>query len=220
MRIPPVTVSAAQSAAPSCLRRWRAVLGALVLLGTASTSCKKPAEAPRPAPLGANPGAPAPAPATPPAPTPGAPAAAAPGAAGPTITGTITLAPARKGDVTPNDVLYLSARRIADNPKARGSLIAVKRFSASSFPIEFTLGAGDMMFQNGAFEGELMLSARVDKDGDPMSRRKGDVFGTVERVKVGTAGVAIVLDQLQKEDESLLGGPPPAGGMGMPPGHP
>lgn len=217
MRTPPVTASAAQPVAPSCLRRWRAGLAALVLLGTASLSCKKPSEAPRPAALGANPSAPAAAP-TPPAPP--APSAGTPGAAGPTITGTITLAPARKGDVTPNDVLYLSARRIPDNPKARGSLIAVKRFSASSFPIEFTLGAGDMMFQNGPFEGELMLSARVDKDGDPMSRRKGDVFGTVDRVKVGTAGVAIVLDQLQKEDESLLGGPPPGGGMGMPPGHP
>jgi hypothetical protein len=53
-----------------------------------------------------------------------------------------------------------------------------------------------------------------------MSRRKGDVFGTVERVKVGTAGVTITLDQLQKEDESLLGGAPPAAGQGMPPGHP
>jgi len=128
--------------------------------------------------------------------------------------------PARKGDVTPNDVVYLAARRISDNPSARGSLIAVKRFSASSFPIEFTLGPGDMMFKNGAFEGELTLSARVDKDGDPMTRRKGDVFGTLDRVKVGATGVAIPLDQLQKEDESLMGGAPPHAGAGMPPGHP
>jgi hypothetical protein len=184
---------------------------------------KKADDAPRPSALTPTPGAPAvpnPAPTVPGAPAPGAPTKAAEGAAGPTITGSITLAPARKGDVSPTDVVYLSARRLADNPKARGSLIAVKRFSASSFPIEFTLGAGDMMFKNGAFEGELTLSARVDKDGDPMSRRKGDVFGTVDRVKVGTAGVAIALDQLQNEDESLLGGPPPAAGAAMPPGHP
>ena len=137
---------------------------------------------------------------------------------GGTVVGKITLSPGRKGDVTPSDVVYLVARRIPDNPAARGSLVAVKRFTASSFPIDFTLGAGDMMFKNGAFEGEITLAARVDKDGDPMTRRKGDVFGTVERVKVGATGVEIKLDQLQKEDESLAGAPPTPGGM--PTGHP
>jgi hypothetical protein len=197
-------------------RRWQGTLTVVLLLGTAAGSCKKSNEASRPAPLA--PGA-APVPGAPPAPPPPA-GKAGEGAAGPTITGRITLAAARKGDVTPNDVVYLAARRLADNPKARGSLIAVKRFSASSFPIDFTLGAGDMMFKNGAFEGELTLSARIDKDGDPMTRRKGDVFGTIQKVKVGTAGVELALDQLQQEDESLLGGPPPAPGAGMPPGHP
>jgi hypothetical protein len=134
-----------------------------------------------------------------------------------TINGTIVLDPARKGDVTPNDVVYLVARRVADNPTARGALVAVKRYTASSFPIEFTLGAGDMMFKNGAFEGDLTLAARVDKDGDPITRRKGDVFGTVNRVKVGATGVQIKLDHLQSEDESLAGATAPGG---MPSGHP
>jgi hypothetical protein len=139
-------------------------------------------------------------------------------AGGGTITGVIVLDPGRKGDVTPNDVVYLVARRVPDNPSARGSLVAVKRYTAASFPIEFTLGAADMMFKNGAFEGDLTLAARIDKDGDPMTRRKGDVFGTLGRVKVGSTGVQIKLDQLQKEDESLAGGAAPAGGM--PSGHP
>jgi hypothetical protein len=95
--------------------------------------------------------------------------------------------------------------------------VAVKRFTANSFPIDFTLGAADMMFQNGAFEGDLTLSARVDKDGDPMTRKKGDVFGTIDRVTVGAKGVDLKLDQLQAADESL--GAPPMGG-GMPAGHP
>jgi hypothetical protein len=141
------------------------------------------------------------------------------GGPGQTIVGKITLVSARKGDVSPNDVVYLVARRVSDAPGVRGGLVAVKRFTASSFPIDFTLGAGDMMFQNGAFEGDLTLAARVDKDGDPMTRRKGDVFGTVERVHVGASGVEIKLDQLQTQDESLAGAAPPMAG-GLPPGHP
>jgi len=50
----------------------------------------------------------------------------------------------------------------------------------------------------------------------------------VPKVHVGTKGVKLPLDQLQKEDESLAGNQMPGGGMppghptsgGMPPGHP
>ncbi|MBC8132873.1 MAG: hypothetical protein H7X95_07815 [Deltaproteobacteria bacterium] len=241
MRIPAiasplVAFGSVGGAAPARHMRLRMpVILAWVALVPFVGGCTKKDEGPRPATIAPNPNAAPPvAPMAPTAPpmanTTGTPPAASAGGAagggaaeggggGGTIVGKITLAPARKADVTPNDVVYLVARRIADNPTARGSLVAVKRFSASSFPVEFTLGAADMMFKNGAFEGDLTLAARIDKDGDPMTRRKGDVFGTVEKVKVGATGVVIKLDQLQKEDESLAGGAPPMQG-GMPPGHP
>lgn len=155
-----------------------------------------------------------------PAPITGSPAAGA-GGAGPhgtasqqsasggaaAITGRILLDDARKGNVAPTDTVYLVARRPAETPGVRGSLVAVKRFPASSFPIDFTLGPGDMMFKNGEFEGELTLSARIDKDGDPITRKKGDVFGVVDRAKVGSRGVDIRIDTVQNEDESLAAGP-------------
>jgi hypothetical protein len=212
MRIPTVRLSFGAAGGRSLTLPMAAFL--LVL----ASGCNKKDGGPRPAGITANSGTVTSTPTgSPVAPTTGV--SPAPGAgAGGTIVGKILLDPARKGDVTPNDVVYLVARRIPDNPGARGSLVAVKRYTAGSFPIEFTLGAADMMFKNGAFEGDLTLAARVDKDGDPMTRRKGDVFGTVDRVKVGAAPVEIKLDQLQKEDESLAGGAPPAGGM--PSGHP
>ena len=205
-----------------------ATAAGLVVVSLCGAACTKRDDGPRPTPIGPSTSAPAPAASAPaaaaenfPAPTPN-PSAADPAVAGKpggTIIGKITLAAARKADVSPTDAVYLVARRIADNPKARGSLVAVKRFTAASFPIEFSLGAADMMFQNGAFEGELALSARVDKDGDPMTRKKGDVLGILERVKVGATGVDLKLDQVQKEDESLGGVPPMMGGS-MPAGHP
>jgi len=158
------------------------------------------------------------APGAPASPPPAASAAGASAPSGPeqSITGTITLAPSRKGDVSPNDVIFLIARRVPDSPGTRGSLVAVKRFTAQSFPIQFTMGKADMMFQNGNFEGELDLAARVDKDRDPITRKKGDVYGTLDHVMVGSKGIEVKLTELQKEDEPLAGGQAP----GTPPGHP
>jgi hypothetical protein len=118
----------------------------------------------------------------------------------------------------PAGTVYLVARRPPDNPNARGTLIAVKKMPATSFPLPFTLSGADMPFQTGPFEGDLQLTARIDQDGDPMSHQKGDIFGVLPRVPVGAPGVTLPLDQLQKETESLTGGPPPPGGR--PPGHP
>jgi len=148
---------------------------------------------------------------------PAAPAAAT----GATITGHITLSPALKKGVTSNDVVYLTARRMPDTPGTRGSLVAVKRFMARDLPIPFTLSEADMMFKNGSFEGLLQLTVRIDKDGDPMTHKKGDLYGVLDNVKVGSSGVDVKATDVQKEDENLGGGGPMQGSApGMPAGHP
>ena len=158
------------------------------------------------------------------APSAAAPAADSPGAS---ITGSIVLSPAIAKAKPKGGTLYLVARRISDNPTARGTLIAVRKLPVTKFPLPFSLTAADMPFQNGPFDGELVLTARIDQDGDPMTHEKGDVFGTLPKVPVGAHGVKLALDQVQKETESLAGGAPIMGGMGapgsagaMPPGHP
>jgi hypothetical protein len=162
----------------------------------------KPSGVP-PLPAAAQPPAP-----TAPAPAPTAPAPTAPAAADPaaTITGAIVI-PAAMAKLKPNGTLYLVARRPSDNPSARGTMIAVKKMPATKFPLEFTLSAADMPFQNGPFDGDLVLTARIDQDGDPMSHQKGDMLGTLN-VHVGAHGVTLPLDQVQKESESLAGPPP------------
>ncbi|HEX3901987.1 MAG TPA: hypothetical protein VH853_03995 [Polyangia bacterium] len=228
-----------------CLRETLTVMALAACLGPAA-ACQKTDEAGKPstvpplAPAAASPAAPppspmAPAPAPPPAmPAPAAPAAEAPAAADPaaSITGSIVVAPS-VGKARPKaGTLYLVARRISDNPSARGTLIAVKKLPATSFPLPFALTAADMPFQNGPFDGDLTLTARIDQDGDPLTHEKGDVFGTLPKVHVGSHGVKLALDQIQKETESLAGGAPIMGGMGgpnsgampgggeLPPGHP
>jgi hypothetical protein len=169
---------------------------------------------------------PAPAPAMP-APTPTPAAAAEPGGS---ITGSIVLTASTAKAKPKGGTLYLVARRPSDNPSARGTLIAVKKLQATTFPLPFSLTASDMPFQNGPFDGELVLTARIDQDGDPLTHEKGDVFGTLPKVQVGSHDVKLALDQVQKETESLAGGAPIMGGMRgpmqregggeLPPGHP
>jgi hypothetical protein len=205
-----------------------AVAAGMMLTSIVACSKKDDAGAPSTVPPLSPGAAPSAAPPPPPAPPPAAPAppapeaAAAPAGEGGSITGKIELSPslAKK---KPEGILFLVARRISDNPTARGTLIAVKKMPATTFPLPFTLSAADMPFQTGAFDGELVLTARIDQDGDPMSHQKGDMLGTLPKVRVGTKNVRLTLDQLQKETESLAG---PGGPMGggrppmMPPGHP
>lgn len=205
-------------------------LGACNKSDNAKPSGVPPMANPPPAAPAAPP--PAPAPTPPPAVPPPAPEPEKPVDPNAKITGQITITAAMKKNVAPTDVIFVVARRVPDNPAARGTLVAVKRLTAEKLPIPFELSAADMPF-GGSFDGELELTVRVNKSGDPMMRRKGDVYGKLPKVKVGAKNVKLPLDTLQKEDESLAqpggnphGGPMQGGMPGMPgggalpPGHP
>jgi hypothetical protein len=135
------------------------------------------------------------------------------------ISGTIVLPPARAKDVAKGDTMFLIARR-SGGPPGPGSMIAVQRMSAADFPMPFALSGRDAMIPGTPFEGSISITVRVDKDGDAITRRKGDVIGQASDVKVGSQNVIISLDTVQKEDVTL-GGPMGGGVAGnKPPGHP
>ncbi len=228
-----------------CAREKLTAVALVAFLAAAGGgACSKTGDAGKPStvpPLepGAAPSAPGAVPTAPPAAPPAAPPVPAPAAPGPaaeapaadnpgaSITGSIVLSPAVAKARPKEGTLYLVARRISDNPTARGTLIAVRKLPATKFPLPFSLTAADMPFQNGPFDGELVLTARIDQDGDPLTHQKGDVYGTLPKVPVGSHDVKLALDQIQKETESLASGAPIMGGMGapagagqLPPGHP
>jgi hypothetical protein len=92
-------------------------------------------------------------------------------------------------------VLFLIARR-----EGAGPPVAVERIAAPRFPLEFSLGPEDRMIQALPFAGELALSARVDADGNALSREPGDLEGRAKApVAPGANGVAIVLDEVLGE---------------------
>jgi hypothetical protein len=209
----------------------------VLALAALAAGCEKKAPLDRPAGLPPLPGASSGEPPSPPTtapsraePPPVAPAAkddvevvGAPPPAGETISGTITLPAAHKKSVGPGDVVFIIARR-AGGPPGPASMLAVQKHPASEFPLKFTLSNRDSMVPGMPFQGPVNLSVRLDKDGNPLTRKKGDLLGEASGVKVGTQDVAISLDTVLSEDQALKGGPgpmmggPPAGTM--PPGHP
>ena len=131
-------------------------------------------------------------PAAPGAPTDqgGAPVA---GAEGEPLRGTITLAPDFERKVPAGAILFLIARK----GEGGGPPLAVKRVESPLFPMDFTIGPDDRMIKAMPFEGPLQLSARLDADGNAMTRAPGDLQGqTPVPHQPGDRGVAIVIDQV------------------------
>lgn len=112
------------------------------------------------------------------------------------ISGKITVAPKLKESVNQKAALFIIARA-ADAP---GPPLAVKKIDRPAFPLSYSLGPENVMIQGRAFEGKLLLSVRLDKDGNPLTREAGDLTGEYKNnpVEVGSKNVDLVLDQVAK----------------------
>ncbi|MBI4608807.1 MAG: cytochrome c-type biogenesis protein CcmH [Candidatus Rokubacteria bacterium] len=107
-----------------------------------------------------------------------------------TITGTVALAPSLRTRVPAGGVLFIIAKR-GDGPP-----LAAKRIPSPVFPVEFSLGPEDRMIRGTPFEGEVMLLARVKRDGKAGPPGPGDLEGEAKApVRVGQRGVEVVLDK-------------------------
>jgi hypothetical protein len=144
---------------------------------------------------------------------------AGPPSAEETISGTIVVPPARRGDIARGDTLFVSARRAGAGP-GPGSLLAAQRLQADQFPLPFTLSGRDAMIPGVPFTGKVSIVVRVDKDGDPLTRRKGDVHGHADGIDVGAQNVVISLAELQADDVTLAGAGLLDQNDSLPPGHP
>ena len=112
--------------------------------------------------------------------------------AGPTIEGTVEFDPGRAVKVDARATLYIVARPAG---AGGGPPLAVKRIAAPTFPVSFSLGPADVMMPGMAFEGALNLSARLDGDGDPLTREAGEPAGGYDGnpVEPGARNVTIKL---------------------------
>jgi len=106
-----------------------------------------------------------------PSPSPGRPAAPPPASAAgaaDSVRGTVTLAASAEGR---GGTLFVIARR---QSVSRGPPLAVLRITSPSFPLAFEIGPDQVMMPGMRFEGPISLAARLDADGDAMTRDEAD----------------------------------------------
>ena len=108
------------------------------------------------------------------------------------IRGRIEIAPELANEARDGSVLFLIARSGA----AAGPPLAVRRYLSPSFPLEFEIGQENVMIPSMRFDGAIQLTARLDSDGNAMTRLPGDLQGaTSTPLSPGAEGALLTLDQ-------------------------
>ncbi len=110
------------------------------------------------------------------------------------LEGVIKLDGKVKGKVAPGDVIFLVARKYEEGATAPGTPLAVRKLTADKFPLKFSLDGRDAMFAGTKLAGKVIVTARVDKDGDAMTKNPGDVTGQSKPVEPPKKDVVVSLD--------------------------
>lgn len=108
------------------------------------------------------------------------------------VSGTVETAPGIQ--IKGSGSLFIISRK-ADKPF--GPPLAVKNVSDPILPLEFRLSQANVMMQSNIFSGTISLTARFDRDGNPMTTAAGDIVADLmPSVKVGTTGIKLILNKV------------------------
>ena len=107
------------------------------------------------------------------------------------VAGTVSLAQGLAGRAAPTDTVFIFARAASGPPMP----LAVLRKQVRDLPLEFTLDDTMAMAPNLKLSDfpEVIVGARVSRSGSATAQ-SGDLRGQSKPVKVGTTGIAIVID--------------------------
>ncbi len=110
------------------------------------------------------------------------------------LEGTLEPSALLKDQIKPGDIVFLSAKTIDPATGEPGRFpIAVERLDVTSSPIPFKLSGQNAMMPGTKFEGAVLITARVDRDGEARSRNPGDIEGTL-KATIPQRGLKLALD--------------------------
>src|SRR3972149_7952582 len=112
--------------------------------------------------------------------------------AGPSVSGTVTIAPELAKRASPEDTLFVFARV----PEGGGPPLAVVRAKAGELPLKFKLDDSMAMSPDNRLSGatRVVITARVTKSGGVVPQ-PGDFEGASKPVTPGASGIAVLIDK-------------------------
>ena len=105
------------------------------------------------------------------------------------VAGIVDLDAALRGTLAPGAVVWVIVREAGAQ---KGPPVAVQRFPASTFPIAFSIGETDAMAGE-PFPEKVRIEARVDSDGDPLTRDSSAPSARLDGVPAGAADLRLVM---------------------------
>lgn len=111
------------------------------------------------------------------------------------IRGTISVDPKLSSKLDGQGVLYII---VYSAGSTTGPPLAVKKIEHPVFPLPYTVGPENVMMPGLSLSGKVQVSARLDKDGNPMTKEPGNLTGEYKKnpVPVGSGNVDIVIDRV------------------------
>ena len=104
------------------------------------------------------------------------------------LSGVVEIDRAARGRVS-GGIVFVTVRAVG---VTSGPPVAVKRFSAAELPGAFAITSADSMLGQELPE-RVRIEARLDPDGDPLTRAATDPSARLEDVKLGSTGLRLVL---------------------------
>ena len=114
------------------------------------------------------------------------------------LSGRIRTTPDTARAVHAGQVLFISARPIDPaTGTVLGAPLAVERVEVGALPMSFRLDESNMMVAGTRFEGDALITAWVDSDGDARTHQPGDVHGQL-KAHIPQGDLDLVLDTVQQ----------------------
>ena len=114
------------------------------------------------------------------------------------VKGTLSASPATASLIKPGAIIFISVRPINKaTGESLGAPLAVDRLDVTCLPIDFHLSGAQTMVAGTRFEGDVMIYARFDSDGEASSTLPGDIEGRLETT-IPAEGLSLVLDTIVK----------------------
>jgi hypothetical protein len=112
------------------------------------------------------------------------------------VEGKIVATDKTRGFIKEGAILFLSVRPIdGATGEVIGSPLAVDRIDVKTLPVTFRLDESKAMSAGTNFSGDVIIMARVDGDGDAITKVKGDIVGSVQ-AKIPQGGLTLSLDEI------------------------